>query len=241
MSIAMPGTLYLIPVPLHEQAPDTLPPETLDVLSRLRVLIAERARTARRWIRRLAPEAELPAIIIHELDKHQPSRIDETWLAPALQGQDIGLMSEAGCPGVADPGAVVVARAMTLGIPVRALVGPSSLLLALMGSGLNGQSFAFQGYLAHKKPDLQRDLQRLERLARQTGQTQLFMETPYRNHALFDLALETLQPDTWLSVAADLTSPHAWQRSRPIREWRRSERPRLDKVPAVFLIGRPAG
>lgn len=236
----MPGTLYLIPVPLHEEATGSIPPDTIALLSRVRFILAERAKTARFWIRQLVPEAELPAYTVFELDKHRPDLVEDEWLEPLKRGQDLGLMSEAGCPGVADPGARVVARAMKMNIPVQALVGPSALLLALMGSGMSGQSFAFQGYLGHKKPDLQRDLQRLERLALQSGQTQLFIETPYRNEALFETALATLHPDTWLGIAAGLTGPVAWQRSLPVRAWTREPRPSLDKVPAVYLLGRPA-
>jgi len=236
----MTGTLYLIPVPLHEAATGSIPSDTLAVLARLRFILAERAKTARHWIRQLLPDAELPAYTVYELDKHRPDLIEDEWLAPLRNGQDLGLMSEAGCPGVADPGAQVVARVMRMGVPVRALVGPSALLLALMGSGLSGQSFAFQGYLGHKKPDLQRDLLHLERLVRQSGQTQLFIETPYRNAALLETALATLQPDTWLGIAAGLTGPGAWQRTLPVRDWLKAPRPTLDKVPAVFLLGRPS-
>lgn len=233
-----PGTLYLIPVPLDEGGAGTIPADTLNVLSGLKVLIAERARTARRWVKILCPEAELPLITVFELDKHNPSLVDDEWLAPALQGENIGLVSEAGCPGIADPGSLVVARAMALNIPVQALVGPSALLLALMGSGMNGQSFCFHGYLSQKKTELLLDLQRLERTVQQTGQTQLFIETPYRNNAVFETALESLKPDTMLGIAAGLTGPDALQKTLPVRTWRNQAHPTLDKVPAVFLLGR---
>lgn len=235
-----PGTLYLLPVPLHEAALDSIPPDTRAVMARLHYHIAERARTARRWIKALIPEVDLSAVTIFELDKHHPERVEAEWLAPALAGHDMGLLSEAGCPGVADPGARVVARAMQLDIPVLALTGPSALLLALMGSGMNGQSFAFQGYLPPRKPELQRELQRLERLMRQTGQTQLFIETPYRNTALLEVALQSLQPDTLLGIAAGLGGPQAYQRTLPVSRWRKTTLPHLDKIPAVFLLGHSA-
>lgn len=234
-----PGTLYLVPVPLHEGAEQTIPESTRSVLARLRVLVAERARTARHWVKVLCPEVPLPEVTVFELDKHQPERVEDEWLAPALAGQDIGLLSEAGCPGVADPGARVVARAMALGIPIQALTGPSAILLALMGSGMSGQSFSFLGYLGAKRPDLERDLRQLERTARQQGQTQVFIETPYRNAALLETALRVLQPDTRLGLAAGLGGPDALHITRSVAAWRRSGTPALDKVPAVFLVGPP--
>lgn len=234
-----PGTLYLVPVPLHEGGVDSIPEGTKAVLAGLRVLIAERAKTARHWLKALCPQVALPEVTVFELDKHRPDLVEDEWLAPALAGQDIGLMSEAGCPGVADPGARVVARAMQLGIPVQALTGPSAILLALMGSGMGGQSFAFQGYLGAKKPDLERDLRNLERSARQQGQTQVFIETPYRNAALLETALRVLMPDTRLGIAAGLGGPDALQLTRSVAAWRKTGVPALDKVPAVFLLGPP--
>ncbi|MBP6185606.1 MAG: SAM-dependent methyltransferase [Saprospiraceae bacterium] len=232
------GTLYLIPVPLDESATATIPADTLRILGQLKVLIAERARTTRRWIKVLCPDADLPSITVHELDKHNRDLIDDEWLAPALTGQDIGLLSEAGCPGIADPGSRVVARAMALDIPVIALVGPSAILLALMGSGMNGQSFVFHGYLSPNKGELQKDLQRLERTVLQSGQTQLFIETPYRNKSVYETALEVLQPGTMFGIAAGLTGTDALQRTLPIHGWRKQIPPPLDKVPAVFLLGK---
>lgn len=232
------GTLYLIPTPLHEEALDSIPPVTLEVLERLDCIIAERARTARRWIKALCPVKDISIVEVFELDKHNPEQIDDGWFGPLLKGRDAGLMSEAGCPGIADPGAGVVARAMALGIPVKALPGPSSLIMALMGSGLNGQSFTFHGYLSPKSTVLAGELRRLEAEALRSGQTQLFIETPYRNEALLTTALQCLQPRTMLGIAADLGSPQAWQLTRPVAEWGKWGYPALHKIPAVFLIGR---
>lgn len=229
----------MIPVPLTPEGTGagTIPPDTVAVISRLKVIIAERARTARRWIRTICPEVDLDTVTVFELDKHHRHRIENEWFEAALAGEDIGMMSEAGSPGVADPGARIVCRARDLGLPIQSLVGPSSLVLALMGSGLNGQSFAFQGYLAPRRPAVVDDLKRLEKLAKTAKQTQLFIETPYRNDALFTTALEVLEPDTWLGLAADLTSPDGWQETRTVKGWSKAEWPALGKVPIVFMIG----
>jgi 16S rRNA (cytidine1402-2'-O)-methyltransferase len=231
------GTLFLIPTPLHQEALDSIPPATLAVLDRLDCIIAERARTARRWIRALCPLKDIERVEVHELDKHAPETVDDAWLAPLLQGRHTGLMSEAGCPGIADPGARVVARAMALGIPVQALPGPSSLIQALMGSGLNGQSFAFHGYLPPQATALAAQLRRIEMEALRHGQTQIFIETPYRNESLLQTALLSLQPQTLLAVAANLGSPQAWHLTRSVADWRSAALPALHKIPAVFLIG----
>lgn len=237
MESPAPGTLFLIPLPIHDDGSATIPKATLEVLSEIRFLIAERARTARRWIRRLCPEKDISSLVVFELDKHRPGHLDEAWLQPALEGQHIGLVSEAGCPGIADPGAHIVFRAQERGIPVTALAGPSSLFMALMGSGLNGQSFAFHGYLAPKRVDLQADLLRLERMAIQSGQTQIFIETPYRNQNVFETALSCLKPTTLLAVAYGLTGPHSLQITRTVGQWKQKEWPTLDQEPAVFLLG----
>lgn len=233
------GTLFLIPVPLTEEGTGagTIPEDTKVIISRLKVIIAERARTARRWIRTLCPEVDLDTVTVFELDKHHRHRIENEWFEAALAGEDIGMMSEAGSPGVADPGARVVCRARDLGLRVQSLVGPNSLLLALMASGLNGQSFAFQGYLAPRRPAVIDDLKRLEKLAKTTKQTQLFIETPYRNDALFTAALEVLDPDTWLGLAVNLTSPEGWQETRTVKGWSKGQQIVLGKVPVVYMIG----
>jgi 16S rRNA (cytidine1402-2'-O)-methyltransferase len=153
-------------------------------------------------------------------------------------GKDVGLLSEAGCPGVADPGAAVVALAHRLGVRVAPLTGPSSLLLALMASGMNGQRFAFHGYLSPKRPELARDLRRLEALARQHDQTQMFIETPYRSQMVFEVALESLQPDTVFGVAQDLSGANEMVRALPLRDWKKLPAQELEKLPGVFLVYR---
>ncbi len=231
--------LYLIPTPISEEAFDTLPPVTVAVARRLEVFIVERAKTARHFIKRLGPQCPLSELTFVELERDGSltSEVTEVFQAAVQQGCDVGLLSEAGCPGVADPGAAVVALAHRMSVPVVPLPGPSSILLALMASGLNGQCFAFHGYLSPKRPELVRQLRQLEQQARQHYQTQIFMETPYRAPWLFEVALTALHADTLLSVAQDLTSPQAFARTLAIRAWS-EQKPALAPKPAVFLIGR---
>lgn len=231
--------LYLIPVPIAENALHTLPPYVQDIARRLDIFIVERAKTARHFIKSLGPEKPIREMVFTEIPEHTHAEAAEkTFLEAVSAGKDVGLLSEAGCPGVADPGAGIVALAHREGVRVMPLVGPSSLLLALMASGMNGQRFAFHGYLSPKRPELARDLRRLEQLTRQHDQTQLFIETPYRSQMVLEVALETLQPDTIFSVAQDLTGAGELIRSLPVREWRKAGKVELAKAPAVFLIGK---
>lgn len=251
----MPGTLYLVPAPLDfgtettVPLPQVLPDATLQVAARLEHWIAENARTTRAYLNRVHlthPLARpLQAIFIQELPRdvhkkgdHVPGGFDaRSLLAPVGDGHDIGLVSEAGMPAIADPGSSVVRAAHALGIAVVPLVGPVSLLLALAGSGLNGQNFAFVGYLPQQPaPRLQR-LRDLEALALRTGQTQLFIETPYRNPAVWQALLEALRPETTLAVASGLTLPRGAVRSRKVAAWKREPAPVTADQPAVFLLG----
>lgn len=231
--------LYLIPTPIAQGAFDTLPVATQAVARRLEVFIVERAKTARHFIKALGPQRPLSELTFVELERDGNLSPEGTALfeQAAQEGRDVGLLSEAGCPGVADPGAAVVALAHRLGVPVVPLVGPSSLLLALMASGLNGQRFAFHGYLSPKRPELMRQLRQLEQVAQQQGQTQLFIETPYRAPWAFEVAMAALQLDTMLGIAQDLTGTHAFVRTLPVRQWRQHP-PEVAARPAVFLIGR---
>ena len=231
--------LYLIPVPIAENALHTLPPYVQDIARRLDVFIVERAKTARHFIKSLGPEKPIREMVFTELPEHHHAGDAEKTFQEAVEaGKDVGLLSEAGCPGVADPGAGIVALAHREGVRVVPLVGPSSLLLALMASGMNGQRFTFHGYLSPKRPELARDLRRLEQLTRQHDQTQLFIETPYRSQMVLEVALETLQPDTVFSVAQDLTGAGELIRSFSVREWRKAGKVELAKAPAVFLVGK---
>lgn len=233
----MPGTLYLLPVALGDTAwSDYLPAATRDVACHLRRFIAENAKTARAELKRLGHPTPLRDISIEQLPEKLTHADIDRLLAPLLVGEDVGLMSEAGCPGVADPGAPLVRHAHGQGIPVRPLVGPSSLLLALMASGLEGQRFAFQGYLPAREPERGRRIAELEKESRRQSQTQLFIEAPYRNLALYQALLAATHPQTWLCLAADLTLPTEWIATRRIAEWRRQPLPSIDRRPTVFLL-----
>lgn len=242
----MSGALFLLPAPLADgTATAVLPPQTLEVARRLDLFFAENAKTTRAYLKAIAHPRPIAELEIIEIG-HQPdaARVDG-WLAK-VDARDAAIVSEAGCPGIADPGAELVARAHALGLRVRPLVGPSSLLLALMASGLNGQAFRFVGYLPQDAGELASRLRELERAAR-SGETQLWIETPYRNDRMLDAVLTACAPDTRLSVAADLTAAGEAVATRSISGWKALapvQRPALHKRPAVFAMlaaGRHAG
>lgn len=261
-----PGTLYLVPTPLDfgttppDPGPATttspsqwLPTQTLAVASRLTHWITENAKSTRAFLKRVdtvvglgAPLqaqqiTELPRVA-HKKGDHAPQADGEAQaralLAPALSGHDIGLVSEAGMPAVADPGSSVVRAAHDLSIPVVPLVGPVSLLLALAASGLNGQNFAFVGYLPQDAHERTLRIKELETLAHKTGQSQLFIETPYRNAALWQALVQGLQPHTRLALASGLTLPTASVQSRPVQQWRQRTLLPDNRTPVVFALGR---
>lgn len=233
----MKGKIYLIPTPLGEEALQTIPPYVIEIVHRLDTFVVERAKTARHFIKATLPPYPLSSVTVFEIEDNTQV-IDFQELAKVLAtGKSIGVMSEAGCPGVADPGAIVVEWAHRQGFEVMPLVGPSSILLALMGSGFNGQSFQFHGYLSAKRGEIGKDLKRLEDIARRTKQTQIFIETPYRNKALIETALANLQPNTKMCIAADLTTPPQYLVTKTIAEWKKTQIPDLHKRPAIFLIG----
>lgn len=233
----MKGKIYLIPTPLGEEALQTIPPYVIEIVHRLDTFVVERSKTARHFIKATLPPYPLSSVTVFEIEDNTQV-IDFQELAKVLAtGKSIGVMSEAGCPGVADPGAIVVEWAHRQGFEVMPLVGPSSILLALMGSGFNGQSFQFHGYLSAKRGEIGKDLKRLEDIARRTKQTQIFIETPYRNKALIETALANLQPNTKMCIAADLTTPPQYLVTKTIAEWKKTQIPDLHKRPAIFLIG----
>lgn len=232
------GKLYLLPAPLGDDGLGAIPGYVTDTLHRLRFLVAERAKTTRHFIKSTNPPKPISEYQISELNEHTPVTELQALLRPVLEGNDMGLLSEAGCPGVADPGAGLVALAHRNGVEVLPLVGPSSILLALMASGMNGQQFCFQGYLAPKPGDLAKDLKRLEQLAEKGRQTQVFIETPYRNNNMVEQALKSLAPDTLFCIAVDLTLPTQFIRTQKIADWKKSPPPDLHKRPAIFLIFR---
>ena len=234
------GTLYLIPVALGEATPWSafLPAQAQAIAAGLRRFVVETARAARAHLKQLDYPHPLRETDIRELPADGPGAAAalDALLAPALAGEDIGLMSDAGCPAVADPGARLVARAHALGIRVAPLVGPSSILLGLMGSGLNGQSFAFHGYLPVGEGERDASLRTLEDESRKLGRTQIFIETPYRNERMLDALLKLLKPDTRLCIACDLNTAAETLLTRSVRDWRKTERPALAKRPALFLL-----
>jgi 16S rRNA (cytidine1402-2'-O)-methyltransferase len=228
--------LYLVPSTLGEFAPlATLPQATLEIVSGLDHWVVETPKLARRFLQAAGVALRLRKLDFKVLDEHTPdSRLPEL-LAPALGGADLGVLCDAGCPGVADPGARLVRLAHTQSVLVVPLVGPSAILLALMGSGLNGQRFVFHGYLPIDPLKRTRALRDLERISAALDQTQIAIETPYRNNQLLDALLKDCAEDTRLCIAADLTLPGQYIRTRRIGEWR-TDRPNLNKRPTVFLI-----
>jgi 16S rRNA (cytidine1402-2'-O)-methyltransferase len=231
------GTLYLIPVPLGPgPARDVLPEAVVARTAGLKHFIAENAKSARAFLKSLPCESPLREIDIQELGKYTPECELPRLLAPLLSGSDAGLVSEAGCPAVADPGAALVALAHDAGISVAPLVGPSSILLALMASGLSGQSFSFHGYLPVKDGPRRRRILELEEESRRTGRTQLFIETPYRNRQMFESLLAACSPRTRLGIATDLTLPGQRIMTKRRDDWRVTEFPDIDRRPTVFLL-----
>ncbi|SNR77352.1 SAM-dependent methyltransferase [Hymenobacter mucosus] len=232
------GTLYLIPTILADDtAAQVLPAQIAGRIAELSYFLVENARTARRFIKSMAPHHVIEELRISVIDKDSTEAQIQAALQPLVNGQDAGVISEAGCPGIADPGAELARRAHQLGIRVVPLVGPSSLLLALMASGMNGQSFAFHGYLPIERGKRAAALKALEKQALTQHQTQLFIETPYRNMQLLEDLLTTLHPGTRLCVAASLTAAQEYVRTDTIAGWKKAGVPEIHKQPAVFLIG----
>lgn len=234
----MTPALYLIPVELGDTPHShVLPDYNREVILSIHHFIVEEVRSARRFLRRVDKSIDIDALQFYPMGKHADAALFQSYLAPLDQGHSIGIISEAGCPAVADPGADVVAIAQRMGHRVVPLVGPSSIIMALMASGLNGQSFSFNGYLPIDPAQRQHTLSRLETRALQEHQTQLFIETPYRNQKLFETLCRTLRPTTRLCIAAGITTDNEWISTRTIAQWRHSQLPQIDKTPAIFLFG----
>ncbi len=231
------GTLYLVPNLLGAVAPtDVLPARTIAVARTLSDWVVETPKAARAFLKTLEMPRPLAELSLRELGATPESARLAALLAPTRAGRDIGVLSDAGCPGVADPGAALVAAAHSAQVRVVPLVGPSALLLALMASGMNGQSFAFQGYLPVKPEARAIALRRLEVESRSSARAQIFIETPYRNVALLDTMVATLAPATRVCVAVDLTLPAESVSMRPIRDWRGRDFSAYARRPAIFVL-----
>lgn len=240
MSERTPPTLYLIPATLAAGDPRlVLPTRAIAVAVGLDRFVAERAKRARAFLRAIGHPKPLQEITIDELNEHTPAERLPALLAPLRAGQSCGLLAEAGCPTIADPGAPLVLLAHQAGVRVQPLVGPSAILLALMGSGLEGQRFAFHGYLPARKADREEEIRRIELESRRHQSTQIFIETPYRNPQLFESLMERCGPETLLCIAVDLTGPAEEVATRPVADWRRRTPPAIARRPAVFLLYAP--
>lgn len=229
------GRLYLIPSWLHEgNSRQQFPDDTMQVAHRLTCFIVERAKTARHFLKQIDYPHHFDSVEMLELDKHGIDDHDRL-LQPCVEGRDTGLLSEAGVPGVADPGGMLVEAAHRKGIEVIPLIGPSSILLALMASGMNGQRFTFHGYLERDDRALMHQLREMEQESRQNHTTHIFIETPYRNDKMLAVLLKGLGPQTRLCVAANLTAPDQEIVSKPVSEWKKMKKS-FGKKPAVFLV-----
>ncbi len=230
------GKLYLIPTTLGEcDSFEVLPQTVKKTIDFIDDYIVENEKTARKFIKSIAPEKVQATLRLSTLNKHTEISEHLNMIKPCLEGKNVGLMSEAGCPGVADPGAVIVKIAHEKGIQVVPLVGPSSILLALMGSGMNGQSFTFNGYLPIEKSEKKSYLKYLEKLSFEKNQSQIFIETPYRNNKLFEDMVQSLQPNTLLCIATDITLPTEFIKTFRISDWKKTTID-LHNRPTIFII-----
>jgi 16S rRNA (cytidine1402-2'-O)-methyltransferase len=234
----MPAPLYLLPAPLGESDFNLLfPPFNLEIINHIDHYIVEELRTARRLLRKMDIHKPIEQLSFYLLNEHTKNVNLNEYLMPCMEGKNMGLFSEAGTPCIADPGSSIVAKAHQLGIEVIPLIGPNSIMLALMASGLNGQYFAFQGYLPVDRQQRETEIRFLESLLKKNGQTQIFIETPYRNNHLLDSILTVCAPETRLCVACHLATPEQWVKSQSVSKGRK-EKIDLHKKPVVFLLGR---
>ncbi|MFP4555606.1 MAG: SAM-dependent methyltransferase [Bacteroidales bacterium] len=232
----MLGKLYLIPSTLGGDNPeDVIPSFVLNKLRELRCFLAEDIRTARRYLSRVGMPVPITELKFELLNKHTKQEDISKLLTPIMQGDDVGIVSEAGLPAVADPGANLIAVAHAKGIQIVPLTGPSSVTLALMASGLNGQNFAFVGYLPIKEPERSKQIRQLEKISGDFKQSQFFIETPYRNNQLMQALVSTLKPSTLIHVSCDLTLPSEFTVTKMAKEWKK-EMPDLHKRPSIFGI-----
>ena len=230
------GKLYLIPTTLGDNEPlEVLPALIKNVIENTDIFIVENEKTARRFIKRICPEKPQSSLQLFPLNKFTEASELPSFLSPCLNGINVGLLSEAGCPGVADPGADIVKIAHAKNIKVVPLVGPSSILLAIMSSGMNGQSFAFNGYLPIDKGERKSEIKRLERLSFEHNQSQIFIETPYRNNKMIEDLSSVLENNTDVCVACDLTLPSEFIKTQTANAWKKNKVD-LHKRPTIFII-----
>ena len=237
------GKLYLIPTTLGDTTTtevvnnpmDVLPQTVKRIVELLDIYIVENEKTARKFIKSVAPEKVQATLNLSALNKHTEVSEHNKMIQPCIEGKNIGLMSEAGCPAIADPGAAIVKLAHEKGITVVPLVGPSSILLAMMASGMNGQGFTFNGYLPIDKAEKKNALKNLEKLSHDKNQSQIFIETPYRNNKLLEDILQALQPSTHVCVAADITLPTEYIKTLRVADWKKTKID-LHNRPTIFII-----
>lgn len=232
------ATLYLVPNVLADgDWQNVLPAQVAPILTNTKYFIVENIRTARRFMKQVNREINIDACTFYEINKRTNAADLPRFLKPIVDGHDVAVISEAGCPGVADPGADVVKIAHQRGIKVVPIVGPSSILLALMASGMNGQNFAFKGYLPVKPQERVKELQTLERTIRSSQQTQVFIETPYRNNQLVSDVIKACSPSTLFCIAANITGENEFIQTKSIQDWKKAGVPDLHKQPVIFLLG----
>ncbi len=230
------GVLYLIPTVIADNSLGMIPPDIREVIIHTNIYIVENIKTARRFIKAVYKEKNIDDCTFVELDKHQNYRFDDSILTEVFQGKNIGLMSEAGVPCIADPGNKVVEAAHEMDITVVPLSGPSAIIMALMASGFNGQQFTFNGYLPIETGERKGRLQQMESLAKK-GITQIFMDTPYRNQKLLDEIINNCKFDTMLCIACNITAQDEFIKTLPLSEWKK-RKPDLNKKPAIFVLGK---
>ncbi len=230
------GRIYLIPTLIAENTLyEVLPKKILELCNSINYYLVENARSARRFLKKLGIHQPIDSLAIETLDKHTSPLSIEKLIQPIIDGVDCGIMSEAGCPGIADPGAMVVSRAHKLGIKVVPIVGPSSILLAQMASGLNGQNFAFIGYLPINKTARINTIKNIEINSRKSGQTQIFMETPYRNQGLFNDLIKTCHSETYICIACEITGADEYIKTRRVKDWK-NHIIDIHNKPSLFLL-----
>jgi 16S rRNA (cytidine1402-2'-O)-methyltransferase len=229
------STVYLVPSLLHENGLNALPAYLLESVKKCKVIFAENERTTRRFLKKLDPTIVIDSFEWFTIDYEKNSHIID-FRKKVAEKKDIAVISEAGCPGIADPGQEIISVAQQLKCTVKPLVGPSSILLALMASGMNGQQFEFVGYLPIVQHERDKKIRELDEAVRKTGSTKIFIETPYRNNALLESLLTNCSPQTLLCLGVNLTGPDEWIKTMPVLNWKKIK-PELHKIPVIFLLG----